>query len=361
MRTSHTKQIIRTAGRYWLLALTLGLLLPGAATAFNLSVVDHNGTPITSGFNWLLEEDNTTLTELPVTGLPVPPTKSVSLDIHKSYAPVVANGRSETDTIVITPPDPAGRYILSVLPDTGYTLGGINVNGDPAEVTVVVHTQFIPTAQISVLIFKDHAPINNAFDPGEAPLPGAVITISDAGGQVMQDAFGSPLGTTYLTTPECVTAATFDPATCTDMMGNGLIVTDVNGLALIKNINPGKYGVVVSPPAVDDPTLPGAKYIQTSTIEGTRTVDAWVKADEPPIFVEGFGTGFHHVFIGFLNPAELDWAITPPPAGNAITGNLRYNHFGRPPTNQGFFIGPPVKDCWVGLNDPPGPLRRPLL
>lgn len=28
-----------------------------------------------------------------------------------------------------------------------------------------------------------------------------------------------------------------------------------------------------------------------------------------------------------------------------------FNHFGRPPVNQGFFEGPPVSECWVGLND----------
>ncbi|HSH12888.1 MAG TPA: hypothetical protein VLA15_04040, partial [Desulfurivibrionaceae bacterium] len=343
MRTGYHKTIVRTASRLGLLALVLGGLLPGAANAFNLSVVDHDGNPITNGFSWLLEEDNTNLTELPVAGLPVPQTKSISLDIHQSYAPVSAQGRSATNTAVIIPPNPNGRYMLSVLPDTGYTLGGINVTGDPAaDVTVVVHAVPIPTAQISVLVFRDHAPINNAFDAGELPLEGATVVISDQGGQIMQDAFGNPLGTTYLPNP-------LDPASPTvGTMGNGIIKTGDDGVALVKYIPPGKYGVTVSPPT----PITGGEYVQTSTIEGTRTVDAWVKADEPPQFIEGFGTGFHHVFIGFVNPNELQWALNPPAPGNAITGNLRYNHFGRPPANQGYFVGAPVKDCWVGVNDP---------
>ncbi|HSH13833.1 MAG TPA: hypothetical protein VLA15_08785, partial [Desulfurivibrionaceae bacterium] len=66
MRTGYHKTIVRTTTRLWLLALVLGGLLPRAANAFNLSVVDHGGNPISNGFSWLLEEDNTTLTELPV-------------------------------------------------------------------------------------------------------------------------------------------------------------------------------------------------------------------------------------------------------------------------------------------------------
>lgn len=350
MRNSHSKTIVQQLRNLGLAALALVTTLPGAAEAFTLSVVDHAGSPISSGFSWLLEEDNTTLTVLPVAGQPITQTRSVSLDIHQSYAPVVGSGRATSDSTVITLPDPAGRYVLSVLPDVGYTLGGTNVSGNPATVRVVVHAQPIPTAQISVLVFKDHAPINNAFDAGETPLADAVITISDAGGQMMQDAFGNPLGTSY--TPNLI-----DPsAPIVNVMGNGIIKTDAFGTALIENIHPGKYGVVVTPPT----PAGGGQYIQTSTIEGTRVVDAWVKADEPPVFVEGFGTGFNHVFVGFVNPNELPWynanlALAGDPGNggtNAITGDIRYNHFGRPPANQGFFIGPPVKDCWIGVNDP---------
>ena len=31
---------------------------------------------------------------------------------------------------------------------------------------------------------------------------------------------------------------------------------------------------------------------------------------------------------------------------------MRLNHFSRPPNLQGYFPGPPVDECWVGLNNP---------
>jgi hypothetical protein len=59
-----------------------------------------------------------------------------------------------------------------------------------------------------------------------------------------------------------------------DQMGSMVIETDENGEAVIKYLAPGKYGIQIVPP----PNQPG--WIQTSTIEGTPTVDAWVKASQ---------------------------------------------------------------------------------
>jgi hypothetical protein len=136
------------------------------------------------------------------------------------------------------------------------------------------------------------------------------------------------------------------------------------GEALIKYIPPGKYGVTVLPPRLDDSGA-AMNFVQTTTIEGTPTIDAWVKANEPAVFVEGFGIGFKHVAFGFLktNPGAqpfrgqiinvLPWNAAPPAGGTGtITGTLRFNHFSKPPATQGFFPGEPVAECWVGLNDP---------
>ena len=333
MKIKKSKAIPRPFRLAVLLALALTFGWQTMASAFTLNVVDNDGAPIASGFRWLLEEDNTNQPVLPTPGAAIAPTKSISLDIHKSYSPVAANGSSDTDSADIVPPNPNGRYALSILPYTGYSIGGTTIIGNPGTVTVVVQPLPIPTAQISIFVFEDNAPINNAPDDGEVGLAGAAVTIHDSAGQQMQDIFGNPLGTEYDPTTGNVT-----------LMGNGAVLTDVDGIAHIKNLAPGKYGVIVSPPTGD--------WIQTNTIEGTRVIDAFVKADEPQTFIEGFGTGFYHVAFGFLNPAELPWAINPPAGTGKITGNLRYNHFARPPLNQGFHIGPPVKDCWIGLNDP---------
>jgi NAD(P)H-dependent flavin oxidoreductase YrpB (nitropropane dioxygenase family) len=109
--------------------------------------------------------------------------------------------------------DPAGEnhYYVSVVPRSGYSIGGASFT-DGEAATVYVNQHNIPTAQISILIFEDNFPINNAPDlPGEDPanpdatdMSGFQIVVEDAGGRYgasagvqSQDAFGNPLGTTY--------------------------------------------------------------------------------------------------------------------------------------------------------------------
>jgi hypothetical protein len=80
-------------------------------------------------------------------------------------------------------------------------------------------------------------------------------------------------------------------------MGDGTLTTGPDGTLLIKNLAPGKYGVQIVPPV-------GGGWHQTSTIEGTKTIDAWVKANEPSYFQE-FGPPGHHVFIGFVQDFNI--------------------------------------------------------
>ncbi len=353
-----------------------GALLPGDSHAFTLNVVDGNGNPITGGFRWLLEEDNTVVA---VPGAVV--NNSIGLTIHKSHAPVITKGNSGGASSSNVGVAPSMRYFVSVLPDSGYANGGTVVDVGQGTVTVTVHSLPLPTAQISVLAFMDQNPINNGKDEHEEGLGGCTVFIADVGGQLSQDAFGNPLGTQYQ----------FDPATgnpildvngdpIVTVMGTGLITTLTQnqfnaggaqnpynlqvGEALVKYIPPGKYGVTVLPPRLDD--LGNAiRFVQTTTIEGTPVIDAWVKANEPAVFVEGFGIGFKHVAFGFLktNPGAqpyqgqsvnvLPWnAVSPAGGTGTITGTLRFNHFSKPPATQGFFPGERVAECWVGLNDP---------
>ena len=368
----------------FLLALAFCALFAVNAQAFVVNVVDPAGAPITGGFRWLLEEDNTNVT---VPGVPV--RVSISTDIHNSNAPVVNNGQEPTLSSATITTDASGspldigkRYFISVLPNSGYSISGTVVEApNPATVTVTVNPLPLPTAQISLFAFVDHNPINNVFDEHDQGLGGATIIVSDAAGQVTQDAFGNPLGTQYAFDPGTGQAIVDGEGNPTVMMiGNGVLTTLTQdqfvaggaanpynlrvGEVLIKYLVPGKYGVRVVPPGFDDDGV-AMTWSQTSTIEGTPTVDAWVKANEPKLFTEGFGTGFNHVFYGFLkvSPATsnfkgqtfttLEWNQTPP-AGmtGKITGTLRMNHFSRPPTLQGFFPGIPVPGGWVGLNDP---------
>jgi hypothetical protein len=382
---------------FWL-AIAMGMTLMANAQAFTLNVegCDAQGvcTPYAGTFRYLVEEDNSTL-NLPQAVQVVPPYgPSSTLAIHKSHAAVVTSGSGATSGVAINVPD--ARYFVTVMPDAGYALGGAaNYSIQPAvaggpgavaynpTVTVKVARHPLPTAQISIFAHVDHNPINNTWDQHDGGvgadailnggLGGASVTISDNLGKVSVDVFGNPLGTRY------------NADGTVAQIGTGVITTmtarDVNdpvknpyglkiGEAIIKNLSPGKYGVTVVPPQFDDNSNP-VSWIQTATIEGTKTIDAWVKANEPKIFIEGFGQGFNHVAFGFVkvSPAGaspiagqsvkvLPWNLpsTDPDYVDrtaytgSIQGTLRLNHFSRPPNLQGYFPGPAVDKCWVGLN-----------
>jgi hypothetical protein len=164
-------------------------------------------------------------------------------------------------------------------------------------------------------------------------MSGFTIVVEDAGGRYgasagmqSQDAFGNPLGTTY------------------DAAGNPIgfepLVTGPDGRITIKNLAPGKYGISAVPPA-------GQGWQQTSTIEGTKVIDAWVKANEPPFFAE-FGPPGFHVFIGFVQ----EFNTIPAGGGATITGTVVNQHMSRPP-DYAFYNGACFGHTtpWVGLND----------
>jgi len=342
---------IEKAGRYpdmrirWVYILVvmlfLGLLFKTDALAFTLKVIDPEGGQVI-GYRWLVEED-TTYDVIP--GALVGDTLSVSF--HKSYAPVVVKGESFESSVDV---NVAGdkRYFVSILPFSEYTIGGAPVAAGQSMVTVTVNPQPIPTAQISVFVFEDNYPINNAPDlPEEHGLEGFSIVIADAGGrygiaggQMMMDAFGNMLGTTYQKDAQGNFIFNEDGTPKVAVMGDGVIKTDAAGKALIKYLAPGKYGVQAVPPT-------GQNWNQTSTIEGTKTIDAWVKANEPPFFVE-FGPPGYHAFIGFVKPMELPANSS----GNlgSISGQAVNLHNSRPP-DMTFWPGAPVPNAWVGLND----------
>jgi hypothetical protein len=334
-----------------ILSLLLTALPAHAAPAsITLNVTDHAGASV-SGFRWLVEEDVTH----PVTP-GVHTTQTISLTFHASHSPVVKQGETSGSSAVIDNLDDTKRYYISVLPFTGYSNGGAQVKFGAGATTVeVVAANPIPTAQISVFAYEDLQPINNIPDlPQEVGLAGFSVMLFDpagqygvAGGRVSQDAFGNPLGTTY----------NVDGSVAA--LGNGVILTDANGVALIRNLAPGKYGVQIVPPV-------GSNWVQTHTIEGTKTIDAWVKANEPKYFAE-FGPPGHHVFIGFVKPFDCFNAPANAPAGycnntaatggSSVSGKIVNLHVSRPP-DVAFYDGHPIPGCWIGLNDAPAGVGR---
>ncbi len=192
-------------------------------------------------YRWLVQEDATYHID-PAT--PPSLSETLSTNFHKSYMPVVAQGagaiddspnsrstRRSTTTCRSCPTTPA--------PATATRSAALRSRPAPTAVTVIVNKQPIPTAQISVIVFEDIAPTNGVPDPTEPRLGGFQITLEDAGGRygisggtMSQDAFGNPLKNSL----DCFGGSP-PPA--------GVIVTCPDGTALIKDLPPGKYGVVV--------------------------------------------------------------------------------------------------------------------
>lgn len=317
----------------FLLVLLACVSLATGAQPLTIKVAGPDGTSaIGVPFRWLVEADATKdvdFTRQATPGL------DLSVSLHTSYMPLVGKGDSTSPVIEL---DPTKRYYVSVLPQSGFQMGGAQVKPGQTEVTVTVNTQPIPTAQISVFAFNDNQPLNNAPDlPQEQGLAGFSVLLFEpagsygvAGGQVSQDAFGNPLGTSY------------NPDGSVSAMGDGTLKTGTDGTLLIKNLAPGKYGVQIVPPV-------SGGWHQTSTIEGTKTIDAWVKANEPSYFQE-FGPPGHHVFIGFVQDFN---AIPAPGAGVStatVTGTVVNLHMSRPP-DYAFYNGHAIPNCRVGLNE----------
>jgi hypothetical protein len=372
------------------------------AAQFTLNVVDNNGIGV-AGFRYILQEDTTFPVDPanPATN----PDELLSMSFHASNHPparsatgVGLSGNSDTTSATIADVA-AGRYYVSVLPYAGYSISGAQVvAGTDDPVTVVVQKQPIPTAQIAIYVFHDDHPINGVPDLPEELNPNEFIVIVDddpnddnppviteepnpdfvdwtqfslfleepagrygiAGGQVIQDAFGNPLGTTYV--KGCDADGNVedpdDPFTdygCLNpdgspqilVEGDGTLHPDENGFLMVENIPPAKYGIIMIPPA-------NQGWQQTSTIEGTKVIDAWVKANEPAFFVE-FGLPGPHAFVGFVK-SSADYVegeaggFPPLPGGFSVSGTVTDMHMSRSPNFQ-FFSGRPFPQCWVGLNE----------
>ncbi|NOS79331.1 MAG: hypothetical protein HOP35_15445 [Nitrospira sp.] len=341
-----------------------------------VTVQGSDGLPIAPGFRWLLQENLMYDAKQGVSCDPtgadanrpcVPGTNisanTLSTNFHKSYMPPVDKGDVAGSQAIITIPDATKKYFVSVLPhcanpasapENCYSINGGAIAPGQTALTVVVPKQRIPTAQIFVMAFEDLAPINNAFDQGERGLGGFNVAIADAGGQILTDAMGNPLGTTYQ-------ADGLTP----DLLGNGIVTTMTQGEidfalanngagnpynlkvgeALIKGLAPGKYGITITP-------VVGLNYQQTATIEGTKTIDAWVHANEPRYMFE-LGPAGHHAEFGYVQPG---YVLTPQGApllgqgSSSITGRIVNMHMSRPP-DYTMHKGHPLLGCWIGLNE----------
>lgn len=358
-----TDALRKSSGAYGLWHVLLMVLLCGVfhaltAQALTITVIDQDGVPV-SDYRWLVEEN---AMKPSIAGQP-DDENSLSFGFHTSYMPVVASGRvgatPNGPALASLPLDAAKRYFISVLPDGGgYQMGGAPLEVGQDAATIVVNKTPIPTAQIAVFAFEDTQPINNSPDlPQEKGLAGFTVILSEAGGtygqsggQVTQDAYGNPIGTSYKKTG-C--AGTVSPVSgyCVDAngqpevetLGSGFVYTGADGTVRIRNLVPAKYTIQIEPPA-------GSGYRQTTTIEGTKGIDAWVVAREPSYsFLVEPGQPLPHVFMGFVKPFTDATVLN---GTNTITGTVVNQHMAMPFQDFTFHNGgPAVVKCIIGLNE----------
>jgi hypothetical protein len=389
---------------------SLFLGVGGTAAAVTVAVKGPAGEAV-SGFRYTIEEDATMDVVPDQTGLNGDPTLSLGFHkSHMKVVKVGHAPGSSVNWAEGTGPNQrnaAKRYFITVMPDnvefgsavpTGYTMNGTPIRPGVSNVVVPVNKLPFKTAQISVFVFEDNGPINGAPDaPGEQEqaLCGFELQLFEAGGtygasggRVATDTFGNLLGTEYEFNGS---NPVYNPDGSLKVakQGSMLIYSDRNGVARVKNLSPAKYTIfTVAPremPSVtrcnfaDAPNVPiwvrneaartrpdqlvwdnqyeiakshlaadQSKWHQTTTIEGTWGVDAWVKSGEPTFFKE-FGPPGHHVWHGWVRRFKDTNPTTGLVGDTSVTGIVKSTHMSRPPGIR-FHSGKPMSSCWVGLN-----------
>ncbi|PYT73623.1 MAG: hypothetical protein DMG39_06100 [Acidobacteria bacterium] len=308
---------------------------------------------------------------------------------------------------------PTGQSVASTC---GHTMGGAPIapvctaSGTtqtcvlPASVTVNVEPNPLPTTTVTVFVFEDDWPLNGEPDTGGGPdaYPTQevglgdfqVILWDDAGGsgdatgQMTYDMFNEPLTNALHGSIDPVTGLYACPISnangsappvgviivCPATESDGKTPSPLAGQAVIKNLMPGRFGVIVHPGAAREAR--GEEWLQTNTLDGTHFLDSFVKMAEPAYFQE-YGPGGFHVFMGMANAkiinARLPQICTkttanpnPPACHNTIKGQVANLHQGRSPSerlyssavfaqgNAGNYAPLNFTTCYAALGDPDG-------
>jgi hypothetical protein len=300
--------------------------------------------------------------------------------------------------------DPNKRYYISILPgdaaDPGHGMSGAQIStaqiaaGAATTLDVTVQPMPYPSAKISVFVFEDDFPLNGENDtgggvdvlaPNEPGLEGFNIVLldqtgqfGDPAGQLTYDEFGQPVTNALAGTIDPVTGLNACPisprstdavvgviVTCpkyedgTDAAGNK-VLSPLAGHAVIANMYPGLYEVHTTPGA--DRAARGEEWLQTNTLDGTKDIEAFIKADEPGYFQE-FGPGGYHVAVGFANPKIINDRLAGVCAGHAsdycsheIHGVVTNTRMSRTPDQRVYSSGSydafSFAQCYVSLGAP---------
>ena len=295
---------------------------------------------------------------------------------------------------------------------TGHGMGGTSIAFGQLTANVTVQPSPYPPGELSVFVFEDDFPLNGEVDSGggldvlapyEPGLGGFQIHLWDAmggngdfTGQMTYDMFNQPLTNGLDGNLDPVTG--FDACPITKLGLNnsggsggitGMIVTcpkyeynpkdpsaksaqilsPLAGQAVIKNLMPGRWGVIATPAA--DRIARGEEWHQTNTLDGQKAHDSFVRIGEPEYFQE-YGPANFHVTIGFANPAIINARLagvcagTDPnlslPAGsacnNSVSGIVTTERMSRTPDERLYSSGTHDSfywtQCYVSFGDPDG-------
>jgi Bacterial Ig domain len=364
-----------------------------AGSGLNLTVQDtQDPNLIITDYRWVIEEDttyknnplnptqaNTCTPQQAAAGACTPP-QSLATEFHKSYMPVVATGCTGDLSCGAAQPstqqlptsvgdvvlDPNKNYFVSVLsgdagnPDVngmGHAMAGTPIPAGQLNVTALAPRNPLPPAQLSIFVFEDNQPTNGDVDQGEVGLGGFRIEFADTrgssgdvAGTITYDALAMPLTNslmdgTNLDCPKLPGASEVGVViTCPNKRADGT-VSPLAGMALVKNMIPGRIDVFASPSA--ERVAGGEKWIQISTLEGTHANDTFSKPGEPAYWQEFGSPGFHSI-VGFVNPDHVKQQhdLVASAATGTVTGRITSLHMDRPP------LAKLNNSCQPGSDDP---------
>jgi hypothetical protein len=297
---------------------------------------------------------------------------NASVNNPESYSELVATGDEANNVVNLDD----GKYLVTVVggpfpPTPGsHKLGGqhFEVDGGDEIITVQLVADPLPLANLRVRVFHDNHVVNGEDDiPLEEGIPNFPVILHDPTGHVTVDFFGNPLCTEYDGNSGGETPLG-DPIPGTggqcytdddgvDANGDGIsddgpdgdtLPDDGDGvpigMALIPNLVPLKYEVQAIPPD-------GSGWIQTTTIEGTQVIDAWVEEGASGFSTEvGFLTAA--VWFGFVKECDFGLCSVPnvPQGGGSITGRVRQLSIDTDAPGAGT-LGNPVPYPYLALNN----------
>jgi len=369
-----------------------------SGSQLQILVQDTQDKSAVGDYSWVIEED-TTFFHDPNTPNAV---NTLATNFHKSSMPVIASGCTGPNSCgdvnttggsaiahtYSTPSDvvleSGKRYFVSVLPGDadqgdasynsdgsiavtayGHAMGGVPIAPGQLAATVLVPRNPLPPAQLSVIVFEDNNPTNGGVDDNEQGLGGFTINFydtrgssGDPAGLMTYDLSAMPFTNALANQRDSATHVNLCPLTTP----SGTVITcpelDSNhqpsplaGMALVKNINPGRYDVWATPGA--DRAVKGEQWVQVSTLEGTHANDTFIKPGEPSYWQE-FGPPGFHSFIGFINPANINKVNVAQQGKTTVTGRVPSLHMDRPrPTMANL-----NNSCATGTNANGSPVNR---